>query len=356
MYHTPLPADRGDYYVITLLEADGVTPYTNPVQLRGEIENNVAQSLITDITPNADGTIRIYLSSGSYYFSSPDNNLKTRNFSVTSNISHNPALSLAMTDGGLASFSGLIWIDANKNGIDDFNENVQAGAVVSLFNVSTNTITNSAITDSNGIFLISNVDAGEYYIVAGNIPLDYVFEDISSSSVTATGISRIAYTVSGTDEVNGINIPIIFNVGARGPQGAPGEFFSSNNINMFNPDLMTAYKNMQVNLGRVASGNGNEIYYSPADNSIILGAEGIYMVNFKANAHFINAMDYMALQVEFAGYMIEQGLAYTNNEGTLTTNLCIDTRKYYGNKLQIINVSNDDFMIDNLTMTIFRMA
>jgi choice-of-anchor A domain-containing protein/uncharacterized repeat protein (TIGR01451 family)/TQXA domain-containing protein len=72
-----------------------------------------------------------------------------------------------------SSLGDKVWIDANKNGIQDSGEAGLAGVTVSLYDCSSNLISTTT-TDSNGNYLFSNLSAGSYTVVFAK-PTGYVF-------------------------------------------------------------------------------------------------------------------------------------------------------------------------------------
>lgn len=91
------------------------------------------------------------------------------------------------------SISGNVWIDADKDGIKDNNEEKLSGITVKLFNAETSAISQDKngnkyiqITDSNGDYKFENVEKGKYLVLfefdTKNYKLTtYQAESISSS-------------------------------------------------------------------------------------------------------------------------------------------------------------------------------
>ena len=63
----------------------------------------------------------------------------------------------------LSSLGDLIWLDVNKNGIQDNGEAGLPGITVELYSCG-NVLITSQVTDANGNYLFENLEAGSYYI------------------------------------------------------------------------------------------------------------------------------------------------------------------------------------------------
>ncbi len=73
-----------------------------------------------------------------------------------------------------AALGDYVWFDANSNGTQDANESGIAGVTVTLYNTAGTAIA-SAITDQNGGYFFSNLDAGSYTVGFTTIPAQTVF-------------------------------------------------------------------------------------------------------------------------------------------------------------------------------------
>jgi hypothetical protein len=128
-------------------------------------------------------------------------------------------------DAGLvstrAALGNYVWYDNNKNGIQDASELPVMGATVSLYRpgigldglsgtADDNAVVSSAITNDNGFYLFSNLQAGDYYISVGTLPSGYKFtqqvnvgdnqDNTNSDIVEATGNSQLVnLSASETD-------------------------------------------------------------------------------------------------------------------------------------------------------------
>jgi len=72
-----------------------------------------------------------------------------------------------------SSLGDKIWLDVNKNGIQDAGEAGITNMTVELYNCG-NTLLSTKITDANGNYLFDNLDAGSYYIKVV-LPAGYAF-------------------------------------------------------------------------------------------------------------------------------------------------------------------------------------
>ncbi|NOZ91358.1 MAG: hypothetical protein GXO60_08760 [Epsilonproteobacteria bacterium] len=91
-----------------------------------------------------------------------------------------------------------VWLDSNKNGIQDEDEGGVADIVVSLYQQNCSTLIDTNITDSNGYYIFQHLDSGSYCIKFNNISDDYnitipnVGDDIKDSDVNPlTGIIEL---------------------------------------------------------------------------------------------------------------------------------------------------------------------
>ncbi|MGG7564970.1 SdrD B-like domain-containing protein [Rhodovulum sp. DZ06] len=94
----------------------------------------------------------------------------------------------------LGSIGDTIWLDADYDGIQDADEAGVAGITVELIKDGVATgITQ--VTDANGNYLFTDLEAGDYAIQVSNLPTDYVFTlqnlggEAEDSDVNAAGLS-----------------------------------------------------------------------------------------------------------------------------------------------------------------------
>jgi uncharacterized repeat protein (TIGR01451 family) len=93
------------------------------------------------------------------------------NYGKTSTVTLAPGDNNLTLDAGinqpapLASLGDKVWLDANRNGIQDVGETGVQGVTVTLYDASTNTQLSSTSTDNNGIYGFTNLNPGSYYVV-----------------------------------------------------------------------------------------------------------------------------------------------------------------------------------------------
>lgn len=258
----------------------------------------------------------------------------------------------------------FVWIDSNKNGVYDPGEKGQAGVVVTLYDENGIRTDYSAITDSNGKYLIDKVIPQKYYAVFSNIPQDYLFVT-AKGYVTNTGVTPKLIDVPSGTFVDTVDAPIAFNDGLIGPPGLPGPSgccYTYNNLNSIYLDNQEVKRGCTVNLGCSAVNNGEFSSYENNSNYVILNGEGTFMIDYSCYGEFLetpNEKDYIALQLKLNNDFILQGYSYTTENGVLqgealvnTTGLCGTNRK---NILRLVNVSTGDIRINNLNFNIIRI-
>ena len=97
-------------------------------------------------------------------------------------------------DPGTASIGDYVWVDSNKNGIQDNGDTGRAGVTVTLFNATTGAALATTVTDANGHYLFTGLKAGDYQ-VGFTRPDGYSFtaanaggdDTIDSDAAQATG-------------------------------------------------------------------------------------------------------------------------------------------------------------------------
>ena len=78
-------------------------------------------------------------------------------------------------DDSPATVSGIVWNDADSDGIRDSGETGQPSVIVTLYNASTNARVATTITDQNGAYEFHQSLTGSYYVVFSNLPSDVAF-------------------------------------------------------------------------------------------------------------------------------------------------------------------------------------
>ena len=138
------------------------------------------------------------------------------NNSVNSDAIRNVAIAIgpggsvtnSITDSLRALVGDKVWLDANRNGIQDANEAPVAGIVVSLVDANGNLVLNDkdipyqVATDENGNYLFKGVRPGTYQVVFDLPPYytatvkDSGSDDAADSDIDATGATA-AFTLRG---------------------------------------------------------------------------------------------------------------------------------------------------------------
>ncbi|HEX5341736.1 MAG TPA: SdrD B-like domain-containing protein [Duganella sp.] len=106
----------------------------------------------------------------------------------------------------LASVGDRVWLDTNKNGIQDSGETGVCGVKVKLLDASGNQVGATATTDASGNYMFNNLKPGTYTVVfdKSSLPEGMSFtaanqgsNDVADSDVSATGVSHTFTLTSG---------------------------------------------------------------------------------------------------------------------------------------------------------------
>jgi SdrD B-like domain/Secretion system C-terminal sorting domain len=122
------------------------------------------------------------------------------------NLSIDAGIYNATPRGGLGDF---VWIDANKDGIQDPSEAGLAGVTVTLYAADGVTVVATTVTDITGHYAFNNLPAANYIVGFSNLPEGYVFTNTTTGTTTgsdanqATG--RTAPIAVGTTFVSDID-------------------------------------------------------------------------------------------------------------------------------------------------------
>ena len=110
-----------------------------------------------------------------------------------------------------------VWIDANRDGIQDTVENGQSNVTVKLYDnaACSGEEMNTTTTDTNGKYLFTNLLAGNYCVAFSNIPAGYELspatgiDDTTNSDINADAkILNINLVADDLDEDMGIYLPV----------------------------------------------------------------------------------------------------------------------------------------------------
>lgn len=86
--------------------------------------------------------------------------------------------------GCYAKLGNYVWLDVNKDGIQDANEVGVSGITVTLYD-NTNNIVSATVTDAYGYYLFENLEPSTYH-VGFSLPTNYVFSAANQGADDAT--------------------------------------------------------------------------------------------------------------------------------------------------------------------------
>ncbi|MDO5704783.1 MAG: SdrD B-like domain-containing protein, partial [Paracoccus sp. (in: a-proteobacteria)] len=96
-------------------------------------------------------------------------------------------------DPGTASLGDYVWVDANRNGIQDNGDTGRAGVTVTLYDAATGAVVATTTTDANGKYLFTGLQAGNYQ-VGFTSPDGYSFTTANAGSNDAVDSDANAST------------------------------------------------------------------------------------------------------------------------------------------------------------------
>ncbi len=109
----------------------------------------------------------------------------------------------------LGSIGDRVWLDSNKNGLQDGGESGLCGVKVTLLDADGKQVGASVTTDANGNYQFSNLKPGSYTVVfdKASLPEGMTFtsanvgsNDTIDSDVSAAGVSHVVKLTSGQSE------------------------------------------------------------------------------------------------------------------------------------------------------------
>ncbi|MTV41158.1 SdrD B-like domain-containing protein [Duganella radicis] len=125
----------------------------------------------------------------------------------------------------LAALGDKVWLDANKNGVQDSGEAGIGGVKVTLLDADGKQVGASAITDASGNYSFSNLKPGNYTVVfdKSTLPEGMAFttanaggDDAIDSDVNAAGVSHVVTLTSGqTDNTVDAGVQAAATIGDR---------------------------------------------------------------------------------------------------------------------------------------------
>jgi hypothetical protein len=185
-----------------------VSLFDNTNKLVGSTVTDAYGNYLFSNLPAGDYTVSVtlpanYTFSPSTGTSEPDatNSDVNATTGTTTTITLSPGENQLNIDAGIifnnppasANIGDRVWLDNDKDGIQDAGEPGVAGVTVTLFD-NTGAIVATAITDANGNYLFTNVPAGTGYTIGFTAPAGTVF---SPKDATADGNDSDADPVTG---------------------------------------------------------------------------------------------------------------------------------------------------------------
>ncbi len=97
--------------------------------------------------------------------------------------------------------TGTAWLDENKNGVRDNNEEKLSGIEVKLINTETNTTTATNVTTLDGEYKFENLDNGEYQVIFYYDNIKYGLTDYKKQSIADNMNSDVISVKEGNKDV-----------------------------------------------------------------------------------------------------------------------------------------------------------
>lgn len=109
---------------------------------------------------------------------------------------------------GTGSIGSIVWIDYNKDGIQDNGEPGVPNITVNLYLCADGSSVATTTTDTQGNYLFENVGEDNYYIKFSGIPTGYKF--IQSNNVVDIEGSTLCFAMSEGQNKLDVNAPIYY--------------------------------------------------------------------------------------------------------------------------------------------------
>jgi protocatechuate 3,4-dioxygenase beta subunit len=127
----------------------------------------------------------------------------TASFTVVAG-THNPTIDAGLTTPQLCGLGNYVWIDTDKDGLQDPTESGVAGVLVRLYASDLTTILATTTTDGSGQYSFTSLPAGTYAVGFSNLPNGYTrtlivgsINDVSNSDMNADGKTNAVTLVGG---------------------------------------------------------------------------------------------------------------------------------------------------------------
>jgi hypothetical protein len=93
-----------------------------------------------------------------------------------------------------ATLGDKVWLDANKNGVQDSDESGVNDVTVRLYREGESTALETTTTSGGGLYLFEELDAGDYVVEFSNLPSGYQFTSKNAGSDTGADSDADAST------------------------------------------------------------------------------------------------------------------------------------------------------------------
>ncbi len=217
-----------------------------------------------------------------------------------------------LTDG--ARLSGVVYIDANNNGMIDINERVSAGVLIKLTGTTTGgkSISQSALTDTDGMYLFDNLPAGTYCIQE----TQYVAYSDGADTIGSLGGTKkndkFSGIVVGADDV-GLN----YNFGEKQVAGAAYTGNQTATIAYWNGSQGQALikalngSSSSKTLGNWLATNFNNMYGANAGSNNLAGKTNAQVASFYQGLFSTASkkLDAQTMALALSIYVTNSGLA-----------------------------------------------
>lgn len=190
-----------------------------------------------------------------------------------------------------AQVGDFIWYDKNRNGIIDANERGVSGVTATLYKADTDELIDITSTNISGIYGITGIPAGQYYVKFSDIPPGYRFF-YESGLVDETGRSNV-FTLKDGDIIDYVDAPIVEQEGSVSGfawNDVNNDGVKQNNENNVEGIVVTLYTctGEKTNYSAITDSNGN--YFI---SNLVPGQYRAVFSNIPSNYKFVTAGDYV---------------------------------------------------------------
>lgn len=208
--------------------ADGLQTVGEPgvpgvtVNLIDNATGNIISSIMTDASgnysfknlPNGNYRVQVVLPTGMSYTTqnagaASDSNINSKInplFGTSNQIVLSGGVNITNIDAGLTTTRAMlgdrVWNDIDGDGIQDIGESGIAGVTVTLYAADGTTVISSTVTDANGNYLFSNLNAGSYVVGFGTLPSGMVITTKDATGSTPSTGSDANVSTGKTDIIS----------------------------------------------------------------------------------------------------------------------------------------------------------